>query len=48
MNIKFLIVGAALCLYLGLSHSRGWLLFSTLGSRHAPPPGPRGAGLFHK
>jgi hypothetical protein len=41
----FTFFGLLLCGYLAMSHSRGWLLFSTLGSKHAAPGGP---SLLHK
>jgi hypothetical protein len=44
-NPKFMLFGLLLCAYLALSHARGWLLFSSLGSRHATPGSP---SLLHK
>jgi hypothetical protein len=44
-NPIFTIFGLILCGYLAMSHARGWLLFSSLGSRHAVPGSP---SLLHK
>jgi len=33
----FTIFGLLLCGYLATSHARGWLLFSSLGSKHTTP-----------
>jgi hypothetical protein len=43
---KFTLFGLLICGYLALSQSRGWLLFSSLGSKHANPGG--GPALLHK
>lgn len=42
---KFALFGLLLCAYLAMSHARGWLLFSSLGSRHGAPGSP---SLLHK